>query len=131
MGNKGLKRMAKRMAKRAGIEEEAEAVGFGFSSLIAALFLGAINELPYVGEVASILLFRFHRIVLVTDEHTYVFQAKIFHRPGKLLGTYPTGPGTVDRTRGKLTFPDGQTVWHSPFFAWRMKRIQLAANTAY
>ncbi|MHB8694944.1 MAG: hypothetical protein ACYDHH_27230 [Solirubrobacteraceae bacterium] len=132
MGNKSLKRMAGRMVKRAGIEgEEGESVAFGFSSLIAAIFLGVLEELGPIGDLASILAFGFHRIVLVTDQHTYVFRARPFHRPGKLLGTYPTGPGTVDRTRGKLTFPDGQVVWHTPWFAWRMKRIQGFANASY
>ena len=129
MGNRGLKRMADRMAKRAGVQgEDAQAVAFGFSSLIAALFLGALEEAGPLGDIASLFLFGFHRIVLVTDQHTYVFKARPLHRPGKLIGTYPTGPGTVDRKRGKLTFPDGVTVWHSPVFAWRMKRIQTVAN---
>jgi len=30
--------------------------------------------------------------------------------------------------RGKLTFSDGQTVWHSPLFAWRVRQVAEAVQ---
>jgi hypothetical protein len=64
----------------------------------------------------------------VTDQHVYVFRDLPFHQPGKQLGQYPLGPGTVERVRGKLTFPDGQVVWHAPFFAWRVRQVADAVQ---
>ena len=69
----------------------------------------------------GLLFFDFHRTVLVTDQHAYVFRDLPFHRPGERLGEYPLGPETVTRVRGKLTFSDGQVVWHAPLFAWRVQ----------
>src|SRR5436305_14197246 len=87
-------RMAKRVARRAHVDDEgAVAVAFTFNNLATMLILGVIEEgarfIPVVGGLAdlvlSILGFYFHRIVLVTDEHVYVFCDLPFHRPGKLL----------------------------------------------
>jgi hypothetical protein len=121
--------MAQRMVRRAGIEgEEGVTVSFGFVSLLAAILLGVLEELGLIGDLASLALFSLHRIVLVTDEHTYVYKSRPFHRPGQLVSRYDNGPGTVERVRGKLTFADGVVVWHSPLFAWRAKAVEAAAN---
>jgi hypothetical protein len=128
MGNK-RKRMAGRYVRRAKISgEEGVTISFGFSSFAMAVLAGLIEELPYVGLVVALLFFRFHRTVLVTDQHVYVFRDLPFHQPGKQLGRYPLGPGTVERVRGKLTFPDGQVVWHAPFFAWRVRQVADAVQ---
>jgi hypothetical protein len=66
--------------------------------------------------------------VLVTDRHVYVYRDLPFHRPGAQLGQYPLGPGTLTRVRGKLTFSDGQVVWHSPLFAWRVRQVAEAVR---
>jgi hypothetical protein len=130
MGSRQLKRMANRMIKRTGISgEEGVTVSFGFKSLISALLLNAMDELPFgIGLLGTIFFFHWHRIVLVTDQHTYVYKSKMFHRPGDMIGQYPHGPGAFTRKRGKLTFPDGEIVWHSPFFAFRVKRVAHAAG---
>jgi hypothetical protein len=70
-----------------------------------------------------------HRTVLVTDQHVYVYRDLPFHRPGAQLGRYPLGPNTVTRVRGKLTFSDGQVVWHSPLFAWRVRQVADAVQS--
>jgi hypothetical protein len=116
--------MATRYARRAKISgEDAVTISFGFSSLAIAIIAGVLEELPYVGLPIALLLFRFHRTVLVTDQHVYVFRDLPFHQPGARLGQYPLGPSTVTRVRGKLTFSDGQIVWHSPLFAWRVRQV--------
>lgn len=129
MNRRALKRMARRMAKRAGITgEEAVTVSFGFSSLPAAIVISILDELPYIGLIASLVTFGLHRFVLVTDKQTYVFRGRPFHRPGRVLAQYPLGPDTVARRRGKLTFSDGLIVWHSPLFTFRAEAVQEAAN---
>jgi hypothetical protein len=128
MGSK-RKRMAARYVRRAKISgEEAATISFGFSSLAIAIVAGLLEELPYVGLLAALLFFHFHRTVLVTDKHVYVFRDLPFHQPGAQLGRYPLGPGTVTRVRGKLTFSDGQVVWHSPVFAWRVRQVEEAVR---
>jgi hypothetical protein len=128
MGNK-RKRMAGRYARRAKISgEEAVTISFGFSSFAIAVLAGILEELPYVGLPIALLFFHFHRTVLVTDKHVYVYRDLPFHRPGARLGEYPLGPNTVTRVRGKLTFSDGQVVWHSPLFAWRVKQVADAVH---
>jgi hypothetical protein len=32
------------------------------------------------------------------------------------------------RIRAKLTFSDGQVVWHSPLFAWRVRQVAEAVQ---
>jgi hypothetical protein len=131
MSKRALKRMAGRMVKRAGITgEEGVTVSFGFQSLIAAIVVGLLDELPYVGLVMTFATFGVHRIVLVTDQNTYVFRDRPFHRPGEQLGKYPIGPGAITRVRGKLTFPDGLIVWHSPLFTFRAKNVAEAGTAA-
>jgi hypothetical protein len=116
--------MAGRYARRANVEgEQALTISFGFSSLAVAIIAGVLEEVPYVGFALAVLFFRWHRTVLVTDQHAYVFRDLPFHRPGAQLGQYPLGPDTVTRVRGKLTFSDGQVVWHSPLFAWRVRQV--------
>jgi hypothetical protein len=123
MGNR-RKRMAGRYARRAKIAgEEPVTISFGFSSLVIALISGVLEELPYVGLVSGLLFFYFHRTVLVTDTHVYVYRDLPFHQPGARLAEYPVGAGTVTRVRGKLTFSDGHVVWHAPFFAWRVRQV--------
>jgi hypothetical protein len=128
MGSK-RKRMAKRYARRAKISgEEAVTISFGFSSLAIAIIAGLLEELPYVGILAALLFFHYHRTVLVTDQHVYVYRDLPFHQPGAQLGKYSLGPNTVTRVRGKLTFSDGQVVWHSPLFAWRVRQVAEAVR---
>jgi hypothetical protein len=123
------KRMAKRYARRAKISgEEPLTISFGFSSLAIAIVADVLEAIPYVGIVAGFLFFHFHRTVLVTDQHVYVFRDLPFHQPGARLGEYAVGPDTVTRVRGKLTFCDGQVVWHSPLFAWRVRQVADAAR---
>jgi hypothetical protein len=126
MGN-NRKKMAGRYVRRTDIEgEDGVTIAFGFSSLGIAIVAGILEELPYVGFVLGILFFHFHRTVLVTDQHAYIYRDLPFHRPGEQLGKYPLGPETVTRVRGKLTFPDGQKAWHSPLFAWRVRQVAEA-----
>lgn len=134
MSRRGLKRMAERMVRRAGIEgEEGLAVAFGFKSLWAALLISAMEELPYIGLLATFLTFPLHRIVLATDQHTYVFSGRPFHRPGEKLAEYPNAAGTATLGQGflsggQVTFSDGLVVWHSPFFAWRIRAVIDVTN---
>jgi hypothetical protein len=121
--------MAARYVRRTEISgEEAVTISFGFSSLAIAILGGLVEEVPYVGFVLAMLFFHFHRTVLVTDQHVYVYRDLPFHRPGEQLGQYPLGPDTVTRVRGKLTFSDGKVVWHSPLFAWRVKQVAAAVQ---
>ena len=138
MGRGRIKRMAKRMAKRAGIkDEEGVAVAFGYRSLPASLVIGFVEALseriPFLPLVITLVTFPLHRIALVTDQHAYVFRGRPFHRPGKKLGEYPVGPGTAALghglfSRGRVTFTDDQKVWHSLFFRWRIVAVAQAAN---
>lgn len=136
MSRRGLKRMAQRMVGRAGIQgEEGIAVAFGFKSLLAALLVSALEELPYVGILATFLTFPLHRIVLATDKHTYVFSARPWHRPKDKLAEYANAPGTATLgqgflSRGQVTFNDGHVVWHSPFFAWRIRAVVDETNSS-
>jgi hypothetical protein len=129
MGTNRRQRMAARYARRAKISgEQGVTISFGFSSLAVAVIAGLLEELPYVGFAVALLFFHFHRTVLVTDQHAYVFRDLPFHRPGERLSEYPLGPDVVTRVRGKLTFSDGQVVWHSPIFAWRVRQVAEAVQ---
>lgn len=137
-GRRRLKRMANRMAKRAGIQgEEGVAVAFGYRSLWASVLIGileaASERIPFLPLLITLLTFPLHRIALVTDQHAYVFRGRPFHRPGKKLGEYPIAPDSAHLghgifSRGRATFPDGQKVWHSLFFRWRIVAVKKAAN---
>ena len=124
------RRMAGRYIRRANIAgEQPVTISFGFSSLVIAIISGILEELPYVGLLSGLLFFYFHRTVLVTDRHVYVYRDLPFHQPGARLGQYPLGQNTVTRVRGKLTFSDGQVVWHAPFFAWRVRQVAEAVQS--
>jgi hypothetical protein len=81
--------------------------------------------------------FYFHRIVIVTDAHIYVYRDWPLHFPGKRLAQYDRGPGAVrigsdsqnwfSRVirRGQLTFQDGTVVYHG--FLW-IRRAQYVAQ---
>jgi hypothetical protein len=128
MGNR-RRRMSQRYVRRTKISgEEGVTISFGFTSLLIAVISGFMEELPYIGPLVTLAFFHFHRTVLVTDQHAYVFRDLPFHRPGAMLGEYPLGPGSVVRVRGKLTFPDGQEVWHAPFLAWRVRQVAQAID---
>lgn len=130
--------MAKRMVKRADIKgEEGVAVAFGYSSLGAALLIGTLEavteRIPFLPLVITLLTWPAHRIVLATDKNSYVFRSRPFHRPGAKLGEYPVAPGTASLGHGlfsrrKITFSDGQAMWHSWAFGWRVKAVEEAAN---
>ena len=142
-------RMAKRVARRAHLENEtAVAVAFTFNNLATLMTFGIVEEIarfiPVIGDlvdlVLSILGFYFHRIVLVTDQRVYVFRDWPFHIPGKLLMTQERGPGVVQLgapdssafmrfiRRGQLTFRDGTIVYHAIIFIRRAKYIDQEAN---
>src|ERR1700734_4536015 len=81
-------RMAKRVARRAHVDDEgAVAVAFTFNNLATSVILGAIVDIvkfvpvigSYVELAVSTLAFYFHRIVLVTDQSVYVFRDWPFH----------------------------------------------------
>jgi hypothetical protein len=128
MGNR-RRRMAQRYVKRTKISgEQGVTISFGFSSLLIAVISGIMEELPYVGPLVTLAFFHFHRTVLVTDQRVYIFRDLPFHRPGAMLGEYPHGLDTVTRVRGKLTFSDGQEVWHAPFLAWRVRQVADAVQ---
>ena len=142
-------RMAKRMAKRAHVNEEGVAVCFAYNNLLTTLLIGTVEDVvrfvPSVGDLVEmaigILTFYFHRIVLVTDQNVYVFRDWPFHYPGKQLATYPRhagvvklgspNPGGLSRLirRGQLTFEDGHVVYHSILWIRRARYIAQEANT--
>lgn len=142
-------RMAKRVARRARVDGEgAVAVAFTYNNLATMIILGVIEDavrfVPVFGSALalafSILGFYFHRIVLVTDEHVYVFRDWPFHYPGKLLMKDARGPGVVQLgapaassfmrfvRRGQLTFRDGTVVYHTVVFIRRAQYIAQEAN---
>ena len=126
------------MVKRADIQgEEGVAVAFGYKSLWAAFLIGALESvserIPFLPLVITLATWPLHRIVLVTDKNSYLFRSRPFHRPGARLGEYPIAPGTVALGQGffsrrKLTFNDGQEMWHSWAFGWRVVAVEQAAN---
>jgi len=142
-------RMAKRVARRAGVEHEgAVAVAFTFNNLATMLAFSVIEDVarfvPVVGGLAelaiSVLGFYFHRIVLVTEQNVYVFRDWPFHIPGKMLMKQERGPGVVQLgapnassfmrfiRRGQLTFQDGTVVYHGFVFIKRVLYIAQEAN---
>ena len=142
-------RMAKRMARRAHLNEQGEAVCFAYNNLLTTVLIGTVEDVvryvPSVGgllEMAiSILTFYFHRIVLVTDQNVYVYRDWPFHFPGKQLAAYARhagvvklgspNPGSFSRLirRGQLTFEDGHVVYHSVLWIRRAKYIAQEANS--
>jgi hypothetical protein len=138
-------RMANRVGRRAHLDEPAVAVAFTFNNLLTLCLFGVIEDvarvIPTVGgllELAvSLVSFYFHRIVIVTDAHIYVYRDWPLHFPGNRLAQYDRGPGAVrigsDRQswfshlirRGQLTFQDGTVVYHG--FLW-IRRAQYIAQ---
>jgi hypothetical protein len=142
-------RMAQRMAKRAGANEQGVAVCFAFNNLLTSLLIGVVEDVarfvPTVGSLIelaiSILTFYFHRIVLVTDQNVYVYRDWPFHIPGKQLAAYTRhdgvvklgspNPGAFSRfiRRGQLTFEDGFVVYHGILWIRRARYIALEGNS--
>jgi len=128
--------------------EGAVAVAFTFNNLATMIVLGVIEDalrfVPVIGSFVSlafsVLGFYFHRIVLVTDQHVYVFRDWPFHRPGKMLMKTERGPGVVQLgapaassfmrfiRRGQLTFQDGTIVYHTVVFIRRAQYIAQEAS---
>ncbi|HWE66348.1 MAG TPA: hypothetical protein VG298_06860 [Acidimicrobiales bacterium] len=143
-------RMARRMARRAHVNEQGVAVCFAYNNLLTTLLIGVVEDVvqfvPTVGSLIeaaiSILTFYFHRIVLVTDQNVYVYRDWPFHFPGKQLAAYPRhagvvklgspNPGGFSRfiRRGQLTFEDGHVVYHSILWIRRAKYIVQEGNSA-
>lgn len=141
-------RMAKRMAKRAKLPEEGVAVAFTFNNLLTMVVFGFLEDLagfiPSVGELielaVSLASFYWHRIVLVTDRHVYIYRDLPFHLPGKQLSVFERGPGLVaigsPKTgwwskfirRGQLTFSDGTVVYHGILWIKRARYVAQEGN---
>ncbi len=142
-------RMAKRVARRAHLDEPGAAVCFAFNNLLTSILIGVVEDIvryvPSIGELLemaiSILTFYFHRIVLVTDQNVYVYRDWPFHIPGKQLAAYPRHAGLVKLgspnpggfskfiRRGQLTFEDGHVVYHGILWIRRAKYIVQIGNS--
>jgi hypothetical protein len=142
-------RMAHRVARRARVNEQGVAVCFAYNNLATSLTIGLVEDVarlvPTIGDLIELaiglLTFYFHRIVLVTDQHVYVYRDWPFHIPGKQLATYTRhaglvtlgspNPGAFSRfiRRGQLNFEDGEVVYHGIVFIRRAKYIAQAGNS--
>jgi hypothetical protein len=143
-------RMARRMAKRAHVNEQGVAVCFAFNNLLTALLIGMVEDVvgyvptfgSLIGLAISILTFYFHRIVLVTDQNVYVYRDWPFHIPGKQLAAYPRHAGLVNLgspntggfskfiRRGQLNFEDGHVVYHGILWIRRARYVVQEGNSA-
>jgi hypothetical protein len=143
-------RMATRVARRAHLNEPAVAVAFTFNNLLTMCIFGLVEDVvkvvPTIGELlemgVSLFSFYFHRIVIVTDAHVYIYRDWPLHFPGKQLASYERGPGLLrigsDRQgwlsrlirRGQLTFQDGTVVYHSPLWIRRAQYVAQEGNIA-
>jgi len=141
-------RMAQRMAKRAKLPEDGVAVAFTFNNLFTMVVFGIVEDLakliPSFGgliEIAiSLVSFYWHRIVLVTDRHVYIYRDLPFHRPGKQLSVFERGPGLVAIgspkpgwwsrfiRRGQLTFSDGTVAYHGILWIRRARYVAQEGN---
>jgi hypothetical protein len=141
-------RMAQRIVKRAHLNDQGVAVAFTYNNLLTALVVGTLEDIaryiPSIGQIIelgiSILTFYFHRIVLVTNQNTYVYRDLPFHIPGKQLACYSRHPGLVSLGgspkswwskfihRGQLTFEDGFIVYHGILWIRRAQYIEQEAN---
>jgi hypothetical protein len=141
-------RMARRIARRAHVDEQGVAVCFAFNNLLTSVLIGIVEDaakfVPTIGSLielaVSTLTFYFHRIVLVTDQNVYVFRDWPFHNPGKQLAAYPRHPGLVKLgsphtgafskfiRRGQLTFEDGHVVYHGILWIRRARYIVQEGN---
>ena len=142
-------RMARRVAKRAGVNEQGVAVCFAFNNLLTSVLIGVVEDVarfvPTVGSLVelaiSLLTFYFHRIVLVTDQGVYVYRDWPFHIPGEQLAAYPRHPGLVKLgspntggfsrfiRRGQLNFEDGHVVYHPILWIRRARYIVQQGNS--
>jgi hypothetical protein len=141
-------RMAKRMARRAKLPEDAVAVAFTFNNLFTMVVFGIVEDIakliPSVGVLIemgiSLVSFYWHRVVLVTDTHVYIYRDLPFHRPGKQLNVFERSPGLVTigspKTgwwskfirRGQLTFSDGTVVYHGILWIKRARYVAQESN---
>lgn len=141
-------RMAKRMAKRAKLPEDGVAIAFTFNNLFTMVVFGIVEEvaklIPSVGDFVELAIslasFYWHRVVLVTDRHVYIYRDLPFHRPGKQLGVFERGPGLVAIgspkggwwsnfiRRGQLTFRDGTVVYHGILWIKRARYVAQEGN---
>jgi hypothetical protein len=142
-------RMARRVARRANLDDQGVAVCFAYNNLLTSLLIGGVEDvaglIPSVGSIInlaiSVLTFYFHRIVLVTDQSVYVYRDWPFHIPGKQLAAYPRhaglvtlgspNPGGFSRfiRRGQLNFEDGFVVFHTILWIRRAKYIVQTGNS--
>ena len=142
-------RMARRVARRAHVNEQGVAVCFAYNNLLSAVIIGVVEDIvqyvPTIGAVIEfaigILTFYFHRIVLVTDQNVYVYRDWPFHIPGKQLAAYQRHAGLVKlgspnkggvsrfSRRGQLTFEDGHVVYHGILWIRRAQYIVQAGNS--
>ena len=142
-------RMARRMAKRAHVNEDGVAVCFAYNNLLTSVLIGVVDDVagfvPTVGSLLdlaiSLLTFYFHRIVLVTDQNVYVYRDWPFHIPGKQLAAYTRHAGVVKLgspnrggfskfiRRGQLNFEDGHVVYHPILWIRRARYIVQQGNS--
>jgi hypothetical protein len=141
--------MARRVARRARLDEHAVTVAFTYNNLLTMVCFGVAEEvarfIPVFGGLAdialSLLSFYFHRIVIVTDENVYVYRDLPFHFPGQRLSAYRRGPGIVRLgsphsesaisrfiRRGQLTFHDGTVAYHQVLWIRRAKYVEQEGN---
>lgn len=141
-------RMARRVARRAHLDEPGVAVAFTYNNLLTMCIFGFVEDvvkvIPTIGGLLELLVslvsFYFHRIVIVTDKRVYVYRDWPFHYPGKRLAVYERGPGAVRIgshsqnwlsgliRRGQLTFRDGNVVYHSPIWIRRARYVAQEGN---
>lgn len=142
-------RMARRVARRAHLDEQAVAVAFTFNNLLTMILFGLVEDvvrfIPTVGDLVelaiSLLSFYFHRIVIVTSDNVYIYRDLPFHIPGKQLAAYRRGPGLVHLgspnpgsgfsrfiRRGQLTFHDGTVAFHQFLWIRRVQYIEQEGN---
>ncbi len=143
-------RMARRVARRAHVNEQGVAVCFAYNNLLTSLMIGVVEDLaryvPTVGALIELaiglLTFYFHRIVLVTEEKVYVYRDWPFHIPGKQLAAYQRHEGLVTLgspnnggfsrfiRRGQLNFEDGHVVYHGIVWIRRAQYIVQEGNSS-
>jgi len=142
-------RMARRVARRARLNEQGVAVCFAYNNLATCVLIGTVEDIvqfvPTIGAliqlVFSLLTFYFHRIVLVTDQNVYVYRDWPFHIPGKRLAAYTRHNGLVQLgspnaggfsrfiRRGQLNFEDGHVVYHGLLWIRRARYIVQTGNS--
>ena len=142
-------RMAKRVARRARLDEQAVAVAFTYNNLLTMLVFGVVEEvcqfIPVIGGLVdiavSLMSFYFHRILIVTRDNVYTDRDLPFHIPGQRLSAYRRGPRPcasrepnpavgISRfiRRGQLTFHDGTVAFHQFLWIRRVQYIEQEAN---